>query len=665
MPEREIVSHGEWESPITAADVARARVGVAFPVIEGPVVWWQENAPVDGGRTAVVRRGPDGTCAPVLPVGFQARTRVHEYGGRSYLPVPPRGGGEWAVVFANHDDQRLYLVESDVADVAVPLTPRPEATSESRYADFALSPDGAEVWCVREAHAPDLLPRRAIVAVPLDGAAAEDGAAVRELVVDTDFLAFPTPSPDGEHLAWTGWNRPDMPWDAAGLHVARLDPDGPVRGRRLLGGPAESVLAPVWRDAGSLFAASDRSGWWNLHLVDLDGRVRDLLPAEEEFADPLWTLGGRPFAVLEGGDLAVLHGRGALRLGVLDPDGGRLRDVPVPQHSFVPALSVSGRSVCAVAHGLDAPGGVVVVDVDRGGHELVRAESAPSPHAAYLPRAEAVELTDAAGQPVHAFRYAPANPRFRGPDDELPPYVVWAHGGPTGHETGALDLAKAYFTSRGIGVLDVNYGGSSGYGRAYRDRLRGNWGVVDADDVVSAARALVEQGVADANRLAVRGGSAGGWTALVAVTSGIARNGPVFAAATSYFGVTDVESLAKHTHDFEAGYFDSLIGPSQASAHLYRSRSPLGHVTAETCPLLLLQGLRDPVVPPGQAVALISELVAHGIDHQYIAFADESHGFKDARTVRACLEAELAFYGRVLGFTPSTHGPSRPPRPRG
>lgn len=653
---KSIRPHGEWVSPIGAAEVARSRLRLAFPTVQNGDVWWQENRPEDGGRTVVMRRTPDGVCAPVLPAGFEARTRVHEYGGRSYLPLPDDRPGHWSVVFADHATQRLHLVRSTTADTALPLTPQPAISAGLRYADFVLNPERTEVWCVRESHSPQGRPHRALVAVPLDGSAADAPEAVRELA-SGDFLAYTTPSPDGAHVAWIGWDRPDMPWDRSALYVARVDGGGTSM---LLGGPRESVLAPQWRDDGSLYVVSDRSGWWNLHLVDLDGGVEHVHASDEEFAEPLWGLGARPFTRLSDDRLAVLHGRGRLSLGVLDPKTGELVDVPTSWTSFDPALSAEGATVCAIAHAPDKPGGVVVVDLDSGDHEMARVESDHVPPAPYLPVPEAVEFTDREGQTVHAFRYPPSNPGFEGPPGEAPPYVVWAHGGPTGHGTSDLDLTKAFFTSRGIGVLDVNYGGSSGYGRAYRDRLLGNWGVTDADDVVSAARALAGQGLADGERLAVRGASAGGWTALVTVTSAIARVGAVFRAATAYFGVTDVVSLAEHTHDFEAGYFDALIGPVETSAGVYRARSPRGSVTAETCPVLLLQGLLDPVIPPGQAVALLGELADNGIDHVYLAFAGESHGFRRADTVRVCLEAELGFYGRVLGFTPVMHDASRP-----
>jgi dipeptidyl aminopeptidase/acylaminoacyl peptidase len=433
------------------------------------------------------------------------------------------------------------------------------------------------------------------------------------------------------------------------------------------------VLGPVWRDDRSLYVVSDRSGWWNLYLADLEGSpsLRALCPREEEFAAPLWQLGMNPYAVLADGRIAVTHGTGDRRLGVLDPDTGELADLDLPYRVFTPWLSGSGQSVAILAGGPAVPLCVARIDVPAGDpgssgsanvREL-RREADGLPDAGYLPVPRESRLTGPSGLMVPAFVYPPANPGFRAPDGELPPYIVWVHGGPTANVAPRLDLEKAYFTSRGIGIIDVNYGGSSGYGRAYRERLRGQWGIVDVADVMTAALALAEAGEADGKRLGIRGGSAGGWTALAAVTSGLSLDGHgsasgngrrhgVFAAATSYFGVSDLRGFAAQTHDFESRYLDGLVGPLPECEDLYSQRAPLGHVDGATCPVLLLQGLDDPIVPPAQAESIAADLAAHGIRHAYLAFAGESHGFRKAETIVASLEAELSFYGQVLGFTP-------------
>ena len=655
----ETASYGEWPSPIAGADVARTRVGLAFPVITGTQVWWQETRPADGGR--LVGQGPDGLRRDLLPAPWNARTRVHEYGGRSYLPLPD------GFLFANFADQRLYLCRTGGAAEPEPLTAASEAAAD-RFADFVLSPGGDEVWCVRERHADGRI-TRAIVAVPLDGSAADAADAVRVLVSGSDFYAFPAPSPDGRALAWICWDHPRMPWDGTELRMAMI---GDPRQRVVMGGDQESVLAPVWRDDHSLYAVSDRSGWWNLYVADLAGSAaapRPLSPRAEEFAAPLWQLGTYPFAVLGDGRLAVSHGTGASRLGVLDPETGQLTDLNLPYQAVSPWLSASGRSVVTTAGGPAVPLSVIRVDVSPVGQNAaepaavieLRRESEALPDAAYLPVPRAERLAGPSGEVVHALVYPPANPAVAAPDGELPPYVVWVHGGPTSHVVPRLDLEKAFFTSRGIGIIDVNYGGSSGYGRAYRERLRGQWGVVDVADVMTAALTLAETGEADAKRLGIRGGSAGGWTALAAVTSGLetAERGPVFAAAVSYFGISDLRGLAAQTHDFESRYLDGLIGPLPESLALYAERAPVDHVNDLTCPILLLQGIDDPVVPRAQSESIAAALAARGIPYAFLTFAGESHGFRKADSIIVSLEAELSFYGQIMGFTP----PGVPPVP--
>ena len=673
------VAYGEWPSPILASDVARGRLRIAFPRVIGGEVWWQEGRPEEGGRVTVVHRSAGGKLSVLLPAPWSARTRVHEYGGLSYLPVPrasvrpaaaggraPRGH---AIVFANYADQRLYVAGADGPDAKQPpqpITPDPVTADAGagldpaglRYADFVLSPDGREIWCVQERHAGGKV-TRSIVAVPLDGSAAGDAAAIRQLVTGADFFAFPTPSPDGKLLAWICWNHPHMPWDGTELRVAPVaqaakGEGGTIgQGRLVKGGLRESVLAPAWRDSTSLYVVTDWTGWWNIYQVGLTGEPpQALYPAEEEFAGPLWQLGGRPFALLGDGRLAVVHGRGSMRLGVLDPDTSELTDLDLPSLTeFFPGLSADGTAIAGLAGGPTQPLSVVLVDAAASRAEVLRPELDELPDEAYLPVPRHVELEGRYGRVVHALVYPPSSPDARGPDGELPPYVVWVHGGPTSNVVGLLDIEKAYFTSRGIGIIDVNYGGSTGYGRLYRERLRRQWGIVDVEDAVAAARSLAEAGEADPARLAIRGGSAGGWTALAAVTTGTA-NGPVFSAATSYYGVSDLRGFAEHTHDFESRYLDGLIGPLPGFEAVYAERAPVGHVTDATCPILLLQGLDDPVVPPQQSESIAKDLAAHGTRHAYIAFEGESHGFRGAEAVTTAIEAELSFYGQILGFTP-------------
>jgi dipeptidyl aminopeptidase/acylaminoacyl peptidase len=667
------VKFGAWPSPINAADVARGLTRISYPSVIGADMWWQEGRPDEDGRMTVVHRGADARSRVLLPAPWNARTRVHEYGGLSYLPVPrasvvPRAAGGrpprgHAIVFANYSDQRLYVAGTEAADAKQAIAPRPLTPDPAtvggaglepaglRFADFALSPDGREVWCVQERHAGGKI-TRSIVAVPLDGSAADKPDAIRQLAAGSDFFAFPTPSPDGSRLAWISWNHPHMPWDGTELRVAAVENGVPGTGRLVKGGLRESVLAPVWRDNTSLYVATDWTGWWNIYQVGLTGEPpQALFPGEEEFAGPLWQLGARPFAMLGDGRLAVTHGRGGMRLGILDPETSELADLDIGFGEFSPGLAADGTTIVGVAGGPSEPLSVIAIDAATAKVTVLRREMDEVPDARYLPVPRPVELEGPFGRIVHALVYAPANPAVTAPAGELPPYVVWIHGGPTGSSVGLLDIEKAYFTSRGIGIIDVNHGGSTGYGRLYRERLRRQWGVVDVEDAKAAAMSLAKDGQADGARLAIRGASAGGWTALAAVTTGAVRS-PVFAAATSYFGVADLRGFAAATHDFESRYLDGLIGPLPGFEAIYNERAPLGHVTDATCPVLLLQGLQDPVVPPQQAESIAADLAAHGIRHAYLPFAGESHGFRKAATIIAALEAELSFYGQILGFTP-------------
>jgi dipeptidyl aminopeptidase/acylaminoacyl peptidase len=737
------VPFGAWQSPIGAAQVAGSRLRLAFPTVIGETIWWQEDRPEEGGRTTIVRRGAGGAVTTLLAAPWTARTRVHEYGGLSYLPVPsptaaatlaaagqgtgeaetpdtetpitdtpkiatpdtegrpatgtakaksPKArtsktraretettGTETPIVFANLDDQRLYLAGADVAAgkaEPVPLTPDPTAPGSAvqpddgqtggkrvsgssgsleprglRYADFVLSPDQREVWCVRERHEAGKV-TRAIVAVPLDGSAATEAAAIRVLVTGFDFFAFPTPSPDGQWLAWICWNHPHMPWDGTELRVAPLDNGAPGKSRLIKGSNRESVLAPLWRDNASLYVATDWTGWWNIYQIGLRGEPpQALYPADEEFADALWQLGARPFAMLGDGTLAVRHGRGGARLGLLDPETSELKDLDLPFTEVLEGVSADGNAIAAIGGAPLEANSVLQIDAAAGACAVLRSEISELPDRRYLPVPRQVELEGPYGRVVHALIYAPTNPDVTGPRGELPPYIVWVHGGPTGHVTAKLSLEKAYFTSRGIGIIDVNYGGSTGYGRLYRNRLNREWGVVDVADAKEAARSLAKNGEADAARLGIRGGSAGGWTALAAVTTG-ALHDPVFSAAVSYYGVSDLRGFNEHTHDFESRYLDGLIGPLPGFDTVYAERAPVGHVNPNTCPVLLLQGLDDPVVPPQQSESIAADLSAHGIKHAYIAFEGESHGFRKPESMIVSLEAELSFYGQIMGFTP-------------
>ncbi len=639
-----VLPYGSWPSPISAADVARGGIRLGFAAVVRAAdgsddVWWSEGRPAEGGRQVVV----SAARGDLLPTPWNARTRVHEYGGMSWTPLHAS-----ALVFAEWSDQRLYRL--DVGAEPAPLTPAPPVDSGWRYAELVHVADRDEVWCVREEHATTGAVTRAIVAVPVDGSAADDASRVRVVAAGSHFFAYPRVSPDGARLAWIAWDHPNMPWDSTELRVGDIV-DGVVpTWRSVLGGPGESVLQPEWAsdDSSNLYVISDWSGWWNLYEVGLDGRApRAIHPAAQEFAGPLWQLGYRFYGVLDDGRLVVRHGTGEQGLGLCDARSGAIEPVETPFSDWLPVLASSGSVVAGVAASPSIPTSVVRVDTRRRSHAVLRRSVETIPDEEYLPQPRSVTLPGPGGRDVHAHVYPPRNPNAVAPQGELPPYIVFVHGGPTSDSPATFDLEYAFFTSRGVGIVDVDYGGSTGYGREYRERLRGQWGVVDVEDCVAAVQALAGSGEADPARLAIRGGSAGGWTTLAALTRTDA-----FAAGTSYFGVAELLKFAEDTHDFESRYLDGLVGPLPEAYDVYVERAPLNHVDELSCPVLLLQGLEDKVVPPSQAEMFRDALAAKGIPHAYIAFPGEQHGFRRAENVIAALEAELSFYGQVFGFIP-------------
>ena len=655
--------YGSWPSPIGADAVARHDGAPGWPAAVGEEVWWTEPRPEEGGRTALCRTRldrPEDGVEEVLGAPWNARTRVHEYGGRPYLLLDRAEAGT-AVVFSEYTDQRLYLFFPGQVQPPSPLTPEPEVPGALRYAEAGEGPPGRdEVWCIREEHtgpAPTDV-RRALVAVPMDGSAAEDPSAVRVVAEGRRFLACPRVSPDGLRLSWIGWDHPDMPWDSTFLTVAAIGPDGTADGQRdVAGGPGESVVQAEWGDPATLYCVSDASGWWNPYQISIGrdgGAARApvaLAPAQEEYGGPLWTLGQRWILPLNNGLIAAVHGTGSTRLSLLCPDSGALTDVATPHTEWSGRLALAGAAggtIVGVAASPDLSAQVVaVVAADRSWRSLSRrAGDEPEVQHGYAPRAERRVFTGPGGREVHAIVHPPHNPRADGPEGEPPPYAVWAHGGPTGRSTTTQDAEVAYFTSRGIGVVQVDYGGSTGYGRAYRERLRGQWGVVDVEDCAAVARALAAEGTADPDRLAIRGGSAGGWTAAAALAT---EN--VFACGVIQYPIVDLAGWRTgETHDFESQYLESLVGPWPQERERYEERSPVNRADAITAPFVLMQGDEDEICPPVQARRLLERVKGRGVPHSYMEFAGEQHGFRKAESIQAALEAELSLYAQVFGF---------------
>ncbi len=594
-------------------------------------LWWDEQRPAEGGRVVVRRRDPDGTVHDLVPEGFSARSRVHEYGGGSFCVH-----GD-TLFFSNWSDQRLYRVDPGSQPVAI--TPEPEKAAGTRYADGDVTPDGRFVLCVRETHRRGAEPVNDVVAVPATGGAPQVAA------TDHDFFSFPRVSPDGARIAWTSWDHPDMPWDATTLWVATLAADGTVSDpRAVAGGGTESVFAPKWGPDGALYLVSDRTGWWNIHRVG-DTGVEQVVDVDAELGFPQWVFGMSSYAIMPGGEIVCAHGRdGFWRLGLVRD--GSLEDLGLPYTSVTAVSVFDGRAAFVGATPTDPPS-VVLADVVDGSVETVRRSADITLDPAYVSVPEAVDFPVTGGT-SHAFLYRPVNPDHAPAEGERPPLIVLGHGGPTSHTTAILNLSVQFWTTRGFAVVDVNYRGSTGYGRAYRDALKGAWGIADVEDLVAAARYLADRGEVDPDRAVIRGGSAGGYAVLCALAFH-----DVFAAGANYYGVADLEALARDTHKFEARYLDRLVGPYPERADVYRQRSPLHHAGGIRSPLITFQGMEDEVVPPSQSEAIVAALRDNGVPHAYIAFEGEQHGFRSAETIARALEAELAFYGRVLGFEPA------------
>jgi dipeptidyl aminopeptidase/acylaminoacyl peptidase len=642
-----IAGYGSWRSPITLDSLVEHTIGLGFPFATSRFMYWSELRPAEGGRIVLVRQANDreGPAEDVFGGGFNARTLVHEYGGLACAVHT-----DDTVYFANFADQRLYRIDAD-ADQPHPITAEPPSERSVRYAAPTLTPDGRHIVAVRERHPEPDDPARVVndlVVLPTDGS--------REpsvLADGHDFFGQPALSPDGSRVAWTCWNHPNMPWDGTELWEAQLDAGRSAVGPRLVaGGRSESVMQPKYSPRGSLHFISDRTGWWNLYAVEEEG-ARNIAPMSADLGEPDWTFGQSSYAFSTNGRVLASWSDGGLSvLGVVQPGTGTLDPVDTDLTSFYGLRSAQdGHFVMAMAGSSATPQSVVRItplDEKRVEIELVKQSREGTVGAGFLSIPEPVEFPTEGGLTAYALYYPPTNAEFEAPAGELPPLIVRSHGGPTSATTSVLNYGIQFWTSRGFAVVDVNYGGSTGYGRAYRERLRGNWGVVDLDDCVNAATFLAEAGRADRERLLIHGGSAGGYTTLCALTF---RH--VFAAGASYCGVADAGALAGETHKFESRYIDSMLGPWPQAQATYKARSPIFHTDRLRTPMILFQGLEDKIVPPAQAEAMAAALAEKGIPYAYVAYEDEQHGFRRAENIRRTSEAELYFYGRVLGFTPA------------
>jgi len=629
---RKEAPYGTWASPLSAARATSGAQRLGQIALDGDDVYWLEGRASEGGRNVLVRLSGGSPPVEVSPVDFNVRSRVHEYGGAAYTVY--RGD----IYASNFTDQRLYHFRAGAAPA--PLTP-----AGYFYAQCRVDALRRRVLCVREDHTKgDAQPPAAIVAVPLDAAAPAAGVVLAE---GADFYSDPALSPDGRRLAWLQWRHPNMPWDGTELYVAELDVRGaPVGPVRVAGGPDESIFQPAWSPTGELYFVSDRSGWWNLYRLRADV-VEAVHAMQAEFGRPQWAFGTTTYAFASQNRAVVTYAEnGRWRMALLTLDSRTFEPIDL---DLEPLDAVVASSRAAYFIGGSATEGPAVTRVTFGGAEadVLKRSHEETLDSRFVSVPEAITF-DSAGQPVHAFYYPPTHPGFAAPAGTTPPLLVLSHGGPTGATDPVFDPEVQFWTTRGFAVVDVNYGGSTGYGRAYRERLNGQWGIVDVRDAVNAATHLVAAGKADAARLITRGGSAGGYTALAALTFH-----QTFKAGASYYGISDLEVLAHDTHKFESRYLDRLVGPYPAAQATYRERSPIHFVDRLNCALILLQGLDDKVVPPNQSAMMAEAVRAKGLPVAYVTFAGEQHGFRRAENIVRALESELYFYGKVFGFTPA------------
>lgn len=629
MNEKKVAPYGSWKSPITSDLIVSATIGLGQIAIDGDDICWVEARPAEKGRNVVVKRASDGHTFDLTPSPFNARTRVHEYGGGSFVI------NDGVIWFSNFADQRLYRKDAGAEPQAITLE------ADLRYADGIIDRFRNRMICVREDHT--IAGGEAIntiVSLLLDGSGEQ-----RVLVSGNDFYSSPRLSPDGSRLTWLVWNHPNMPWDGTELWVAEVRHDGLLaNSSRIAGVVDESIFQPEWSPAGELHFVSDRTGWWNLYRLR-DGRIEALCPMEAEFGLPQWVFGMSTYAFESEYRIVCAYvEKGFSRLAVLDTATGRLETIETPYTKIEGLRAKPGQVVFIAASPAEATS---VVSFDQNTHrfETLRRSSELTIDADYISVPQAIEFPAENGLTSHAFFYPPRNRDFAAPEGERPPLLVMSHGGPTAATSPALRLGVQYWTSRGIAVLDVNYGGSTGYGRAYRERLNGSWGIVDVDDCVNGAKYLVEQGLVDGDRLAITGGSAGGYTTLCALTFS-----DTFKAGASHYGVSDLEALEVDTHKFESRYTHKLVAPYPERVDLYRERSPIHHTNLLSAPVIFFQGLEDKIVPPNQAEMMVNALRAKGLPVAYITFEGEQHGFRQAANIKRALDSELYFYSCVFGF---------------
>jgi dipeptidyl aminopeptidase/acylaminoacyl peptidase len=628
MTKTTVAPYGAWKSPITADLMVAGTVGLGGLAADQDQIYWLEGRPSEGGRSVIVCLTPDGKTEDVTPSGFNVRTRVHEYGGGAYCV--DRG----TVYFSNFTDQRLYRQTLNTAPS--PLTPE----GAFRYADAVVDRGRQRLICIREDHSNEGEAVNTIVSINLS-----DGNDIQILVSGDDFYACPRLSPDGTQLCWLSWNHPNMPWDGTQLWVATLNSEGLIAEKQFItGSPTESVFQPQWSPDNLLYFVSDRSNWWNLYRYQ-NSEIEPLYPTSAEFGLPQWVFGMSTYGFASADEIICTYTEnGNWYLASLEIDSQQLQLIDTP-YTSISGIKVAGDQALYIGGSPTEPSAVVQLNLTTGEQHILKPSSNLDLDTAYLSIPEPIEFPTENNTTAYGFYYPPTNKDYTAPEDDKPPLLVKSHGGPTAATSSSLSLKIQYWTSRGFAVLDVNYGGSTGYGREYRQRLQGNWGIVDVDDCSNGAKYLAEKGLVDGDRMAITGGSAGGYTTLCALTFK-----DVFKAGASYYGVSDLEALATDTHKFESRYLDGLIGPYPEAKEVYVARSPIHAAQQLSCPVIFLQGLEDKVVPPNQAEKMVEILKAKQLTVDYVTFADEQHGFRKAENIKRAIEEEFGFYAKVFGF---------------
>ena len=624
-----ISPYGSWKSPITADLVAGSEIGLEQVHIDDDKIYWIERRPQEGGRKVIVRRSADGKLSDMTPAGFNARTRVHEYGGGDYTVA------DGIIIFSNFADQRLYRQD-------LGREPKPLTTPALRYADGQIDRRRNLFFCVREDHTGGGEPINTLARVDLETG---ESAAI---VSGNDFYSSPRLNPDGSLLAWLTWNHPNMPWDGTELWLGRLNADGSIiEKQKIAGGDHESICQPEWSFGGDLYFVSDRTGWWNLNRRN-QNEIEPLCSMQAEFGQPHWVFGTSLYGFASEKSIVCSYAKdGRDYLATINIETKALKPIETP-FTAISQTHCAGDQVIFIGASPRLSSSIVSYRLHTRDFEILRRSRESEVDASFISEPQPIEFPTENGLTAYGYFYRPKNPEYTAQRHEKPPLVVISHGGPTSSSSASLKYSIQYWTSRGIAVLDVNYGGSSGYGRAYRERLNEKWGVVDVDDCINGARHLVARGEVDPNRLAIRGGSAGGYTTLCALTF---RNS--FTAGASHYGVSDLEALAKDTHKFESRYLDRLIGPYPDRRDVYLERSPIHFTERLNCPMILFQGLEDKVVPPDQSEKMFQAVLAKKLPVAYLTFEGEQHGFRKAENIKRVLEAELYFYGKIFHFEPA------------